>query len=498
VNVERGPRQITFKSGLIMAAVALSVTSAAFWTLYEVVLERTRVQLVELADSQARLIEAVAKFDAIHARPGRASRAATLSQIRESHFRYRGFGETGEILLGERQDSLIHFLLPEHELGFRLRGPVSYDATRPAPMTRAVSGESGLMQGMDVDGQQVLAAYRYLPFLEVGLVSKIAMSEIRSPFYHAAIVTFGLAVLSLIVGIVLQRRMVAPLVSEVFTVNRELKEREAKLASLSTQLSRYLSPPLYKSMFEGASEARIFTQRKKLTVFFSDIVGFTARTDGMEPEDVSYQLNSYFDTMARIVSRHGGTLDKFIGDAVMAFFGDPESRGLREDAIACLEMAWDMRETVARLAGEWREHGIGGEFQVRMGISTGYCTVGNFGSESRMEYTIIGNTVNLAERIETAAQPGEILISDATHELVRSHFECVEREPLRVKGFHKTIRTYQVLRPKRDLGAASVRAEGEGFSVQLDPDVVAPDDRARVAKALEDALAALRREDEDG
>jgi class 3 adenylate cyclase len=495
--MELGQRQIRLKSGFVMAAIALIVTSAAFWSLYSVVLERTRVQLVELAESQARLIEAVAKFDAIHARQGRVSRAATLSQIRESHYRYSGFGETGEILLGERQDSLIHFLLPDPQSGFRLPDPIPFQGAAAGPMARAVSGESGVMQGLDVDGDEVLAAYQHLPFLEAGLVAKVDMREIRSPFYDAALVTLLFAMLALVFGVVLQQRMVNPLVSQVFSMNRELKQREAKLARLSTQLARYLSPPLYKSMFEGASEATIFTQRKKLTVFFSDIVGFTARTEGMEPEDVSYQLNSYFDTMARIVTRHGGTLDKFIGDAVMVFFGDPESRGIQEDAIACIEMAWDMRETIDRLAEEWRAHGIRGDFQVRMGVSTGYCTVGNFGSESRMEYTIIGNHVNLAERIEGAAVAGEILISEATHELVRSRFECVEREPIGVKGFHEAIRTYQVIGPKDATGGPAVRAEAEGFSLVLDPEAIAGPDRTRVERALQDAIAALRGGEED-
>ncbi len=495
--MELGQRQIRVTSALIMTAIALIVTSAAFWTLYGVVLERTRVQLVELAESQARLIEAVAKFDAVNAREGRSSRAATISQLRESHYRYRGFGETGQIVLGQRQDSLIHFLLPEPENDFRLPDPVLFDGGSRVPMAQAVSGTSGVMQGRDADGDEVLAAYQYLPFLEAGLVAKIDLTEIRSPFFHAARVTFFFAVLAMVVGVVLQQRMVNPLVSEVFTVNRELKEREAKLERLSTQLSRYLSPPLYKSMFEGDSDATIFTQRKKLTVFFSDIVGFTARTEGMEPEDVSYQLNSYFDTMARIVTRHGGTLDKFIGDAVMVFFGDPESKGIKEDAVACLAMAWDMRETVGRLAEEWRTHGIRGDFQVRMGVSTGYCTVGNFGSESRMEYTIIGNSVNLAERIEGAAEPGEILISEATYELVRSHYECVEREPIQVKGFHESIRTYQVISLENATRGPALQAEIEGFSLLLDPDAIAAPDKSRVEQALRDAITALQSGEQD-
>ena len=167
--------------------------------------------------------------------------------------------------------------------------------------------------------------------------------------YQSALVTGGFAFLALILGGLLQRRLVDPLVAEVFALNDQLSEREQKLSRLSTQLSRYLSPQLYRSMFAGDTEAKIFTQRKKLTVFFSDVVGFTARADSMEPEDLAEQLNTYFDAMARLVQKHGGTLDKFVGDALLVFFGDPESRGVKEDALACVRMAWEMRDVIQQL-----------------------------------------------------------------------------------------------------------------------------------------------------
>ncbi len=492
--MEFGRGQIRLKSIFIMTSIALIVTAAAFWTLYSVVLEQTETQLSELARAQARLIEAVAKYDAIHADEARVSRRQTISQIREAHARYRGFGRTGEIVLAERVDDMIRFMLPEPKAGFKVPAPVPFGGELGGPMTRALSGESGVIQAKDFAGKAVLAAYEYLPFLEAGLVVKIDMSEIRFPFFNAALLTSVFAVVSLLIGTLLHNRMVNPLVDEVFSINEQLKADEARLTILSKQLSKYLSPQVYKSLFEGTSDAGIFTRRKKLTIFFSDVVGFTSRTDSMEPEDLSYQLNSYLNAMSELVIKHGGTLDKFIGDAVLVFFGDPETRGLKHDALACVNMALEMRQTIAELSHDWKKRGIGSDFQVRMGIASGYCTVGNFGSETRMEYTIIGNQVNLASRLETAAEPGQILISDETQTLVESYFECVEVPPVAAKGFSKPIRAYQVVdKVGVDTSKRGVDAEGRGFVVRVDPDKVSRSDRSTLEKTLKRALDALDR-----
>ena len=487
-------RQIQARSLLIMAGIALTVTAGAFWSLYQVVLDKTQVQLQELARSQARLIEAVAKFDAVHTEPLRSSRADTLSQIRESHFRYRGFGETGEIVLVEKHGGMLHFLLPEPKLGFQVPPPLPLEGETAAPALRASAGASGVIRAPDFTGTEVLAAYEYLPFLEAGIIAKIDMAEIRSPFFQAALVTGLLALVALAVGMAMHARVVGPLVGEVFSVNEELAAREAKLATLSRQLSKYLSPQIYKSLFEGGTGTGIFTHRKKLTVFFSDIAGFTARTDAMEPEDLSYLLNSYLNAMAELVIKHGGTLDKFIGDAVLVFFGDPESRGVQEDALACVEMALEMQQTIDRLAREWQARGIGRALEVRMGITTGYCTVGNFGSDSRMEYTIIGNQVNLASRLESNALPGQILMSEETWTLVNAQFDCEAQPPLQVKGFSAPVQPYRLVGRvgERDAPAA-VKVSGDGFTIQVDPAAMPGEERARAEAAMHQALEALKR-----
>ena len=193
--------------------------------------------------------------------------------------------------------------------------------------------------------------------------------------------------------------------------NKSLNQKNEQLEALSAKLAKYLSRQVYDSIFTGRTEVRVESYRKELTVFFSDIQGFTDLTDRMEAEALSELLNSYLGEMATIADEHGGTVDKFIGDGIMIFFGDPETRGRREDAIACVRMALAMRERIFHLLQEWQQQIGTAELHVRMGINTGYCTVGNFGSEDRLDYTIVGGPVNVASRLESTAAPDQIQTS---------------------------------------------------------------------------------------
>jgi PAS domain S-box-containing protein len=173
----------------------------------------------------------------------------------------------------------------------------------------------------------------------------------------------------------------------VYSDITELKQREEELAGksdamelLSKKLARYLSPQIYDSVFSGHTDAKLASQRKKLTVFFSDIAGFTETSERMAPEDLTNLLNHYLTEMSRIALQHGATIDKFVGDAIVIFFGDPETLGVKEDALACVGMAVAMRDRMAELQLIWKTAGIERPLQCRIGINTGYCTVGNFGS----------------------------------------------------------------------------------------------------------------------
>jgi PAS domain S-box-containing protein len=236
-----------------------------------------------------------------------------------------------------------------------------------------------------------------------------------------------------------------PLLEGVLLDVTERKQAEATLAALPQKLSKYVSPQVYRSIFEGESDVRVGSSRKKLTVFFSDIVGFTSASETLDPEDLSLIVNSYFNRMASVALDYGGTLDKFIGDGVLIFFGDPESLGVEGDARACVRMALAMRRQIEELNHEIAGEGVDYLLRVRMGVATGFSTVGNFGSDNRMDYTILGRTVNLASRLESSAQPGDVLVSRETWLLVRGVLACEALEPIEVKGFDRPMEVFRVL-----------------------------------------------------
>ena len=281
----------------------------------------------------------------------------------------------------------------------------------------------------------------------------------------------------------------------VYSDITDLKEREEELAQksrdleqLASQLAKYLSPQVYESIFSGRQQVKIASQRKKLTVFFSDVANFTETADRLESEDLTTLLNTYLTEMSEIALEHGATIDKYVGDGIMIFFGDPETRGVKEDALACVEMAIAMRERMKDLEVLWRDSGIETPLRARMGINTGYCTVGNFGSDDRMDYTIIGGGVNLASRLESEATPGEILISYETYAHVRDHIHCEQHGEVLVKGIAYPIATHRVIGRHDTLAKvrSHIREEQPHLRVDLDLEAMSETERS-------DAEALLRR-----
>lgn len=242
---------------------------------------------------------------------------------------------------------------------------------------------------------------------------------------------------------------------------RELDEKNTMLESLSAKLSKYLSPQIYQSIFLGRKDVDLVTQRKMLTIFFSDIKDFTKTTENLKPEELTYMLNSYFTEMSKIAAEYGATIDKFIGDAMLMFFGDPESKGVEEDALACVSMAAAMQRRMRKLQATWRFRGFKEPFAMRIGINSGFCNVGNFGSDDRMEYTIIGSEVNMAARLESVAEPGGILVSAETYRLVRDRVVAEERTGIRVKGIDREIVAYTVTSVSEDKPTRTAAAHSE-------------------------------------
>ena len=273
----------------------------------------------------------------------------------------------------------------------------------------------------------------------------------------------------------------------------DVKDHEQDLESLSNQLSKYLSPQVYDSIFSGKQDVTLTSSRKKLTVFFSDIAGFTEAADRLESEELTQLLNQYLTEMSQIALEHGATVDKYMGDGILIFFGAPESRGVREDALACAQMAIAMRRRMHDLTDHWRDSGVERPLRVRMGIHTGFCTVGNFGSEDRLDYTIIGRGVNTAARLEAAAHPGEILLSYETFALVRGQIQCEEEGEIEVRGAAYPVTTYRVVDSYENLQAASrhFSERHPKVMVDLDLDAMTADERQQASTILRDALLAL-------
>ena len=224
--------------------------------------------------------------------------------------------------------------------------------------------------------------------------------------------------------------------------NQIIEEKSAQLENLATRLAKYLSPQIYKSIFEEKQEVKSVHSRKNLTIFFSDIIQFTDLTDTMEPEKLAKVINSYLSEMTTIAVKSGGTIDKFIGDAIMVFFGDPETEGEVQDALKCVEMAILMRQRVEELQKHWKKMGVITGLGIRMGISTGFCTVGNFGSDLRLDYTVLGSPVNLAARLQSAAERNGILIDENTNNLINDVVQTEKNNTITPKGFVRPIDTF--------------------------------------------------------
>jgi len=330
---------------------------------------------------------------------------------------------------------------------------------------------------------------------KVGDVRGIQEVIIAQPFaqnifaFKYLLIYFVLVASAGSVFFVLQRRQALA----IHGINRELQQANEFLASISMKISRYLSPQIYKSIFSGQKDVVVQTERKRLSIFFSDIKDFTATTERLQPEALTGILNEYLTEMSNIALKHGGTLDKFIGDAILVFFGDPESRGPVEDAKACLRMAIDMQRRLVELKIKWRGEGTEEPFVVRVGINTGYCNVGNFGSNDRMDYTIIGAEANLAARLQSIAEGGKVVISYETYALVQDIVVASPLPPITMKGITRQVVPYAVeaLLDSENRKAQILSEHTAGMDLYLDIGRIAPADRPRAREALAEAIAAL-------
>ena len=226
--------------------------------------------------------------------------------------------------------------------------------------------------------------------------------------------------------------------------NRTLEEKVKKQVEeiqKTSRLKRYVSPRIAESIISNGSDKYLTTARKLLTVCFADLKGFTSASENMEPEDTVNLLNEFFTEMTSIIFKYGGTLDKFIGDGILVFFGDPIHYTDHNER--SVRMAIDMRERVQSLRKHWLEKGC--NIDICMGINTGYVTVGNFGSVAQMNYTVIGHQVNIAHRLQLEAKAGQILTTKQALTGLQHIIAAEEIKNVRLKGINKPMDVYNVI-----------------------------------------------------
>jgi adenylate cyclase len=223
--------------------------------------------------------------------------------------------------------------------------------------------------------------------------------------------------------------------------NARAHERLAREEVARANYSRFLPEYVVKQMLENPESFKLGGVNQTITVLFADIRGFTRISEHAPPEKIVGLLNRYFSAMTDIIFAHGGTLDKYLGDGLMALFGAPTTTP--EDASNALNAAVAMQRRLLGINLELRDEGLA-EIGVGIGLHTGEVTVGYIGSERRSEYTAIGDSVNTASRLESNAKGGEILISDATAKAARSRYKLHPREPITVKNRQQPVILWEV------------------------------------------------------
>lgn len=235
---------------------------------------------------------------------------------------------------------------------------------------------------------------------------------------------------------------------DLYELNRRLKAKvEEQMAELvrSGELKRFLPHSVAESVLKGELRPEHCSSRLKITVLFVDMVGSTDLVDYLEPEDLSSLLNEYLREMSAISVAHGGTIIGFIGDSLMVVFGAPKKSDEMEHAWAASQTAIAMRKRVQDLATLWRRRGISYDLDVRIGISTGYCTVGIFGSDLLQCYAAQGLAVNIASRLQSTAEAGKILCAFSTYALVQDRLRATSCGKMTLRGIARPVETYEIL-----------------------------------------------------
>jgi class 3 adenylate cyclase len=237
-------------------------------------------------------------------------------------------------------------------------------------------------------------------------------------------------------------------VEETERLNRRLEARvDEQMAELvrTGELKRFMPHQVAESLLAGQLAPSEGFERRKLTLLFADMVGFTDLSDSLEPEELSEVLNEYLREMTAVAVTHGGTLDNYIGDGLMVIFGAPQRTDEAVQAWSAMQAAFGMKARAEELSAAVRGRGIPADLRVRVGLNTGHCTVGIFGSDVLRAYKAVGFAVNVAARLQSEADPGTVLCGFRTYALVKERVRAKQREPLTLKGASRPVEAWEIL-----------------------------------------------------
>lgn len=231
-------------------------------------------------------------------------------------------------------------------------------------------------------------------------------------------------------------------IAAVAIENSRFAERSRKEALIRSNFERYFAPSLAELVAKSPEAVKLGGSKKPVAILFSDIRGFTSLSEGMQPEEIARLLSEYFTEMVECVFKNGGTLDKFIGDAILAQWGAPISSN--HDAERAVQTALDMRSALARLNTAWKAEGRP-EVQIGIGLNYGEAFAGNIGSERRLEFTVIGDAVNTASRLCSNAKAGEILLSESMCQALTNPPNVVPCPPIPLKGKTHPVAVFKIV-----------------------------------------------------
>ena len=298
-------------------------------------------------------------------------------------------------------------------------------------------------------GQGVLKSILCAPvYAEGKLFAVINVEQMASPDYTRDDQNL-LSTCGDIAGLVMKNaKLYSATMDDLVSAQKLSEDQLKKNEELKGSLSRIVSPGVAELIMSNPSGLKLGGSKCEVTMFFSDIRGFTKMSEGMDPTDIVEQLNVYFTRMTDILMELDGTLDKYVGDELMALFGAPVARD--DDPIRAVLCGVRMLDALRELQVIWKEEGKP-VINIGVGINTGEVTAGYMGSEKQLSYTVIGDNVNLAARVMSVAKPMELFITRSTFERVEPYFEITQRESIMVKGKSMPIEIFQVMNVKPEV-----------------------------------------------